>query len=229
MENKLSISDCINSTYEQLNRNSDFSDDRTTSQFMILLDSLIHNPKELSFLSNQDLSNLGVCMSSIMSSGFTQRHPIYKIWDIGKVIGAIGFYAFMKQLDNSYLRNSHFPAFIVLIKTGREYIADLFQYSILLSASFNRNNPFDRIDFYDSEQKKHDIIKHFEYTLHTACIQNGYSDETLTAWYNEIEDEIDLIEQRLQTKSTIQFAKSMYHSFVECFSKGEMPKYCKEN
>ena len=96
-------------------------------KFMLLIDSIIKNPKELTTLTNEDLANLGFCTSCIMASNFTSKYSQYYNWSTGAVVVSVGLYAFMKQLDNSYLLNSHFPAFIVLIHEGREYFANLIQ------------------------------------------------------------------------------------------------------
>lgn len=226
MENQTSIAFCIDSTFSAIKKSRDFNDLETVSQFMVLGDALVNNTKELVALSNQQLANLALCVSCVISSNFINKFPVYNQWNTGKVFAAVGFYAFMKQLDNSYLLNSHYPSFIVLMHEGRKYIADLFQDSILQKKNFSPYNPFDILDAYDTEQEKNDITKHFEYMLHITCQKAGYFDNNLDVWRNEIEYERDAIEHRLHTRNTLNYAKSLYANLTAYFSKGEMPEYC---
>lgn len=227
-EQALSIAACVKSTLNSLKKSNNFTDRPTIAQFMILIDSLIDNPIELSRLSNQTLSDLGICMTSIMTSGFTKNHPSYYQWNTGKVVSAVGFYAFMKQLDHSFLLNSHYPAFIVLLHDGREYFADLFQNTVLNEREISAYNPLDLLDVFDEKQKAYDITKHFEFMLHRTCKRTGYSDESLDAWYHEIKYELDGIERRLNTENSLEFAKQMYHTLSSQFSKGVFPLCCQE-
>lgn len=217
---------CIDSTFTAIRKSCNCNDLSTVSQFMILGDALVSNPKELTILSNQQLANLALCASCIISGDFVETHPVYYQWSTGKVFAAVGFYAYMKQLDNSYLLNSHYPAFIVLMHEGRDYIADLFQGSILQKTNFSPYNPLDLLDLHDTEQEKYDITKHFEYMLHVTCRRAGCSDNDLNAWCNCIEYELDAIERRLHTRNTLQHAKSMYQDLTANFSKDNMPEYC---
>lgn len=225
MEKSLSIAFCIDETFSSI-QNSACDEPKMIAQFMILGDALVRNTKELVELSNQQLSYLSICTSYIVSSDFVERYPFYHKWSTGKVFAAVGFYAYMKQLDNAYLLNSHYPAFVVLMHDGREYIADLFQSSILQKENISIYNPFDLNDFYDTEQKKYDITRHFEYMLHVMCQKSGCFDNNLDVWRNEIECELYAIEQRLNTKNTLEYAKSLYRDIAGNFSKGIMPDYC---
>ena len=216
MENLLSVASCVNSTLASIRRSHDYNDIETVARFRILISSLVDSPKELTQLSNEQLSNLGICMSCIMSSDFIEENPTYYQWSTGNVIAAVGFYAYMKQLDNSYLLNSHFPAFIVLMH----------QNSILQEKNFSVYNPFDLMNWCDTEQKKYDITKHFEYMLHVSCRKTGNSDDNLDHWRKEIEYELDTIEQRLNTRNTLEYAKSLYRALANSFSKEEIPGYC---
>ena len=101
MENLLSVASCVNSTLASIRRSHDYNDIETVARFRILISSLVDSPKELTQLSNEQLSNLGICMSCIMSSDFIEENPTYYQWSTGNVIAAVGFYAYMKQLDNS--------------------------------------------------------------------------------------------------------------------------------
>lgn len=226
MEDRLSIASYINSTIASIRKSHDYNDCGVVAQFMILGDTLVDNPKELVVLSNQQLANLALCMSYVISSDFVENYPSYNQWSTGKIFAAVGFYAYMKQLDNAYLLNSHYPAFITLMHEGREYIADLFQSSILQKKNFSPYNPLDLMDFHNTEQKKYDITKHFEYMLHVTCRKAGCSDDNLDVWHNEIGYELDAIEQRLHTRNTLEYAKSMYRDLTTYFSKGIMPEYC---
>lgn len=109
---------------------------------------------------------------------------------------------------------------------GREYIANLFQNSILQEKNFSVYNPFDLMNWCDTEQKKYDITKHFEYMLHVSCRKTGNSDDNLDHWRKEIEYELDTIEQRLNTRNTLEYAKSLYRALANSFSKEEIPGYC---
>ena len=223
---ELSLNSVIDRTFASIKRSSGYNNPNMIAQFMILGDELVSNTKELVELSNQQLTHLSLCMSYIIGSNFVRDYPNYCQWSSGKIFAAVGFFAYMKQLDNSYLLNSHYPAFIVLMHEGREYIADLFQSSILQEKNFSPYNPLDLMDFYGTEQKKYDIIKHFEYMLHVTCRKAGYSDSNLDMWRSEIECELGAIEHRLHTRNTLEYAKSMYRDLVAHFSKGIMPEYC---
>lgn len=228
MEKHLSIKSCIETTMNCLKKSENYTDTSTTSQFMLLIDSFIKNPKELTTLTNEELANLGFCTSCIMASDFTSKYSQYYNWSTGAIVVSIGFYAFMKQLDNSYLLNSHFPAFIVLIHEGREYFANLIQELILIKKEkFSFYNPFDRIKFFGSEQKKYDIAKHFEYTLQTHCIAKGTSNEYLNDWFKEILYEIKSIEERLETTDSVPQAKEVYYILSNLLLNNTMPTCCK--
>lgn len=226
MEGQLSIASCIDGTIATLRKSRDCNDFESVAKFMILGDLFVDNTKELVELSNQQLAKLAICISCAISSNFTKKHPNYNQWSTGKVFAAVGFYAYMKQLDNAYLLNSHYPAFIALMHDGREYIANLFQEAILQKKNMSPYNPLDLMDFQDNEQKKYDITKHFEYMLHVTCLRAGCYEDGLEVWRNEIEYEIKAIEGRLQTKNTLQYAKSMYKDLATNFAKGSMPIYC---
>lgn len=226
MEKELSIASCIDSTFTSIRKSSGYNNLEMVAQFMILGDALVSHTKELVELSNQQLTYLSLCMSYIVSSDFVKKYPAYDQWNTGKIFSAVGFYAYMKQLDNAYLLNSHYPAFIALMHEGRDYIADLFQGSILQKKNISPYNPLDLLDFYDTDQKKYDITKHFEYMLHVVCRKAGCSDNNLDIWCNEIGYELDAIEQRLRTKNTLEYAKSMYQDLSGNFAKGIMPDYC---
>ncbi len=230
MEKHLSIKSCIETTMNCLKKSENYTDTSTTSQFMLLIDSFIKNPKELTTLTNEDLANLGFCTSCIMASNFTSKYSQYYNWSTGAVVVSVGFYAFMKQLDNSYLLNSHFPAFIVLIHEGREYFANLIQELILTGKEkLSFYDALDRIKFWGSEQKKYDIAKHFEYTLQTHCIAKGTSNEYLNDWFKEILYEIKSIEERLQTTDSVPQTKQVYEILSNLFLNNSMPTCCEIN
>ena len=230
MEKHLSIKSCIETTMNCLKKSKNYTDTSTTSQFMLLIDSFIKNPKELTTLTNEDLANLGFCTSCIMASNFTSKYSQYYNWSTGAVVVSVGFYAFMKQLDNSYLLNSHFPAFIVLIHEGREYFANLIQELILTGKEkLSFYDALDRIKFWGSEQKKYDIAKHFEYTLQTHCIAKGTSNEYLNDWFKEILYEIKSIEERLQTTDSVPQTKQVYEILSNLFLNNSMPTCCEIN
>ena len=230
MEKHLSIKSCIETTMNCLKISKNYTDTSTTSQFMLLIDSFIKNPKELTTLTNEDLANLGFCTSCIMASNFTSKYSQYYNWSTGAVVVSVGFYAFMKQLDNSYLLNSHFPAFIVLIHEGREYFANLIQELILTGKEkLSFYDALDRIKFWGSEQKKYDIAKHFEYTLQTHCIAKGTSNEYLNDWFKEILYEIKSIEERLQTTDSVPQTKQVYEILSNLFLNNSMPTCCEIN
>lgn len=223
---KVSINSCIENTIDSIKRSYDYSDLDTTAQFMVLIDSVISNPKELTTLSNRELADLGICMSCIMTSGFVDKYPNYNEWSTGKIVGTVGLYAFIKQLNNSYLLCSHYPSFVVLMHDGREYISDLLQDAILFKRQINMYNIFDVSDFYDTEQKKYDIVKCFEYALHLMCRKTGNSDENLDVWCNEIECELNAIERRVHVQDSIEHVKSLYKNITSNFVDDKMPKYC---
>ena len=228
METHLSVESCIESTLNCLKRSADYSDGPTIAQFMILINSIVENPKELTELSNEQLANLGICMSCIMTSNFVRNYPRYYDWKIGEVVTSVGFYAFMKQLDNSYLLHSHYPAFILLIHGGRDYFANLLQDTILINKKkLSFYNILDRIELAGSEQKKYDIAKHFEYMLLARCKEIGYLDQNLDSWFKDILYEIDSIEQRLQTKDSLPQTKQVYSILSNLFFKGLIPDCCK--
>lgn len=224
---ELSLNSVIDRTFASIKGSSSYNNPNMIAQFMILGEALVSNTKELVELSNQQLTHLSLCMSYIIGSNFVKDYPSYYQWSSGKIFAAVGFFAYMKQLDNSYLLNSHYPALIVLMHEGRKYIADLFQDSILLQKkNFSPYNLFDMLDLRDTEQQKYDITKHFEYMLHIACRKAGCSDNNLDVWCDDIEYELDAIEHRLHTRNTLEYAKSMYRDLVAHFSKGIMPEYC---
>ena len=230
MEKHLSVKLCIGNTMNCLKKSDNYTDISTTSQFMLLIDSIIKNPKELTTLTNEDLANLGFCTSCIMASDFTSKYSQYYIWSTGAVVVSVGFYAFMKQLDNSYLLNSHFPAFIVLIHEGREYFANLIQELILTGKEkLSFYDAFDRIKFWGSEQKKYDIAIHFEYTLQRYCIVKGTSNEYLNDWLQEILHDIKSIEERLKTTDSLPQAKEVYYILSNLLLNNTMPTCCEIN
>lgn len=226
MENNLSLTKQIAHTCKSLSEERDCNATSNIVSFMILGAALIENPKEIADLPNEQLSKLGICISCLMSSDFVKIRPRYNEWSTGHVFAAVGFYAYMKQLDNSYMLKSHYPAFILLMHEGRKFIADMFQEIILGDKNYSPYNPLDLLDFHDSTIKKYDVAKHFEYMLHVTCANAGFSDNFLRVWHDELKEEIDELQCRLNTSNSFGYAKSLYVKLAEDFSSGIIPDYC---
>ena len=226
MENKVSLAKLIAETCNSLSQNRDCNATSNVLSFMMLGDALIKKTEEITELSNDQLSNLAICISCLMTSDFVQMHPRFNIWSTGHVFAAVGFYAYMKQLDNSHLYKSHCPGFILLMHEGRKFIADLFQEIILGDKELSPYNPFDLLNFHDSAIKKYDVAKHFEYMLHVICANTGCADEFMNVWHDELKEEIDGIQQRLQTNNSLEYAKSLYKQLDADISNGVIPDYC---
>ena len=211
--------DFINSTLQALKQSDDYSDQETTTNFMILTECLIDFPNEIANLSNQQLANLSICLSCMQTSDFTKKYPTYYEWNSGRVISAVGFYSYMKQLDNAYLLNAHYPSFIVLIHDGRNFITDLF-----LNTSLKGNNSCDE---FEKRQEAEAVTKYFECLLHVTCNKAGCSDAHTENWFNELKRDIDSIKYFARRREPFEDAKKMYRMIANSFESGIMPDYCK--
>ena len=71
MEKHLSVKLCIGNTMKCLKKSDNYTDISTTSQFMLLIDSIIKNPKELTTLTNEDANktfNIDVVVETIQKA-----------------------------------------------------------------------------------------------------------------------------------------------------------------
>lgn len=213
MKTDISLKDAVNQTITAMQKSSDFSDSETISSIVILMDIMWKSPKEI--LTLDDSSLLAIALSSTISSDFAKNCPQYYNHSTGEFLCAVGFYAFMKQLEHGMMLNAHFPAFIVLLHEGREYMAELIEKALLSKVkSRSPYNPFFISAFNDAESKKYAIVKGIELVMHVTCAQKGYSDPNLQRWQMEIESEINDIKRLIGT-DFFKYALDLYRFIAE--------------
>lgn len=192
MNADLTLNQAIDIAFSAMQKSSDYSDRQTVASFMILLDSITKSPNEV--LTLKDSSRLALVLATLTTSGFLSSYPQYCEYSTGEVTCAVGFYAFMKQLETGEMRNAHLPAFVVLLHEGRRYMAKIVEAALLAdSGAASPYNPFFCMDFSDVNAKKYAIVKGTELLINYRCKKTGVSDGYLDEWRNELEEEHDEI------------------------------------
>lgn len=195
MNREFSLNEAIDKALFAMKSSDDGSDNETVASFMILFDAIIKNPQEI--LSLRDNLKLSLISSAMVSSGFPLKFSTYNSYNTGEVACAIGFYTFMKQIQNGSLPASFLPAFIVLIHDGREYMAHLIEKTVLHRKSLDINpyNVFEIMAYNDAECKKYAITKGIELLIHGLYKNSGLYYGNIDNWRLELEAEKKQIEQ----------------------------------
>ena len=205
MENKMTIEEAVDLTIATLRGSSDYTDARTVSSFMLLLDTVIESPKNILMLKNP--LKLSIVLTSLVTSGFPKRYPRYYNYNTGMVACAVGFYCFMKQLKTNV--NAHnLPTIIVLLHDGRDYMAKIVE--DCLTSSMSPYNPLDMFDFEGMDSKKYAVVKVIEYIMHKKFNDYGLSDMNLDAWKSRLNLEIKTLEQIVGTDDYFSYAIKVY-------------------
>lgn len=189
MSTDVTLNKAVDAAFLALQKSSDYSDQNTVASFMILIDTIIESPKEV--LNLKDPSRLALVLATLASSGFLSSYPKYYEYSTGEVVCSVGFYLFMKQLEQGEMRNAHLPAFVVLLHEGRTYMANIVETALLSVAS--PYSPFSCMDFEDISRKKYAVVKGAELSIICRCQETGAYDEHLVQWRNELEREYDSI------------------------------------
>ena len=218
MEQDRSLAEYIEDVFSVVRQNSNLQDVKTVAHFMILIDKIIESHQEITKLNYSGQSKLALISSVLITSGFTNSHPQYYNYSTGEVVSAIGFYAFMQQLESGEFRNSHFPAFIVLLHDGRKYLAEILEACILSNGS--PYNPLFMSEYNYIESKKTAIIKRFELMIHSYCKKIGIADEHLNHWENELIN--DYKTQEVAGDVAAEYSKKLY-KYIESKLKTDTP------
>lgn len=192
MSTDFTLNKAVDTAFSALQKSSDYSDQQTVASFMVLIDAIIESPQKV--LNLKDPSRLALVLATLVSSGFLSSYPKYYEYSTGEVVCSVGFYSFMKKLEQGEMRNAHLPAFVVLLHEGRRYMVSIAEAALLSnSGSASPYNPFFCMDCVDVSRKKYAVIKGAELSINYRCKQTGVSDEYLDQWRNELERESDSI------------------------------------
>lgn len=125
MSDNLSLCSAIDIAMSALKISDDFSDPTSVASFMIFMSHITTHPKQV--VQCNDLENLGIVTSSIMTTDFIQQYPCYNGISQGEVLSAVGFYAYMKQLKLGAFLDIHYPAFVLLLHHSRKFLINMYE------------------------------------------------------------------------------------------------------
>ena len=217
MEETIDVNSAIDIAIAAIRRGSNYTDVETVSSFIILLDAIIESPNEIFSLNNP--LKLSIVLTTLVTSGFPEKHPYYYNYNTGKIACAVGFYCFMKQMKAT-LPAPNLPTIIVLLHDGRHYMADLFEESMNSNVR-SPYNIFDILDSYEASSKKYAIVKGLEFLMHKTYNEYGLYDETLTEWKSDLNSEIDRIKNVAETENFFDYAKMLYEYLDKKFKSKE--------
>lgn len=206
MKDSISVSSAIELSIDAMRRCDDYNDTKIVSTFMILLDSIITSPSEITSLRGP--LKLSIVLTSLVTSGFTQRYPRYYNYNTGKIACAVGFYCFMKQLETN-VSALNLPTIIVLLHDGRYYMAELFE-EYMNSKVKSPYNPLDIDCFNSSSSKKYAIVKGLEYLMHKTYNDYSLFDDNFSEWKSNLSFEIKQIAKNAETDDFFDYAKKLY-------------------
>ena len=193
MSTDSTLKNAVDVAFSTLQQSSDFSDEHTVAAFMILIDAIIESPQEV--LNLKDPSKLAIVLSTLVLSRFLSSYPNkYHEYSTGEVVCSVGFYAFMKQLEQGNMRNSHLPAFLLLLHEGRKYMANIVEAALL--SECGAASPYNPLFCMKSEavsRKKYAVVKGAELSIISRCWVVGVSDEYLDQCRIELERAYDSI------------------------------------
>lgn len=196
MSIEFTLGKAVDSVFTAMRKSSNYTDEETVASFMILIECIIESPNEV--LNFKDYSRLSLALSTLISSGFLYNYPNYYEYSTSDVVCSVGFYAYMKQLEEGSMLNSHLPAFAVLLHDGRRYMANIVEAALISEIEHESPyNPFFNLDYENIHKKKYAIIKGAELSIINRCIITKVSDETLEEWKNDIVRELDNIKTLL--------------------------------
>lgn len=196
MSIEFTLEKAVDTVFSAMRESSNYTDKETVASFMILINCIIESPNEV--LNFKDYSRLSLALSALISSGFLNNYPKYYEYSTSDVACSVGFYAYMKQLEEGSMHNSHLPAFAVLLHDGRNFLANIAEAALSSEIKCESPyNPFFNIEQEDICKKKYAIIKGAELSVINRCIITGVSDEALEEWKNNIVKELDDIEKLL--------------------------------
>ncbi|MBQ6987574.1 MAG: hypothetical protein IJN45_00315 [Alistipes sp.] len=209
MSERLDLQSAVSIAMSALQQSDDFSDSHSVASFMIFMSHITMHSKDIITCHNKMLENVGLVASSIMTTNFVREYPAYYGVSQGEVLCAVGFYTYMKQLDKGTFLDIHYPAFILLLHHGEQYLTNIYNYMLtndpnLKTRKFSVYNPFDIIDTQEVLNKARKQIRAFEYIIHVAARQKGYYDSDFNEWYNELYEEYEVGEDYVKE------AKKMY-------------------
>lgn len=195
MSENLDLQSAIDIAMSAMQNSSDFSDPRSVASFMIFASHITEHPEDV--LSCNDLDKLAVVASTILATDFVQKYPNYNGVSQGIVLSAVGFYAFMKQIDMGTLKKSRIAAFVVLLHEGRKYLEDIVEAMQLSSSGVSASvyNPLFMMDYNGVQNEKKAIVKGIELLMHIHCEKVGYADEYTSVWMRQLKSEQDSIER----------------------------------
>lgn len=192
MDRELSLEQAIDITIAELRNSSNCADAKTVASFMVLLDTIVESPHEIITLRNP--LKLSIVLTTLITSGFSEKYPTYYTHNTGHIACAVGFYCYMKQLkENVSVHN--IPTIIVLLHDGQRYMLDIIEDYLL--STLSPYNPFDQYDIENIEDKKRAIVKGLEYLMHETYNEYGLYDNELSRWKFELQSEMKYIKQRI--------------------------------
>lgn len=215
MSDELSLQSVIRIAMTALQNSDDFSDARTTASMMLFTSYITEHPN--SVLSCDDLRDLGIIISSIMTSNFIEEYPTYNGISQGEVLCAVGFYAYMEQLKQGTLMNNHYPAFVLLLHHGRKYLNNIYEQMLMKNAglqNMSAYNPFDRFEYEDIANKVQRQTKAFEYIMLVMGRQRCDYDDCFNKWLKELTIEFGMSFQTEYKKYTGE-AKKIHRYIVD--------------
>lgn len=209
MSESLDLQSAIDIAMSAMQNSSDFSDPHTIASFMIFASYITEHPEDV--LSCKDLDKLAMVASSIIASDFVKTYPNYNGISQGNVLSAVGFYAFMKQIDLGTLKKSRITAFIVLLHEGRKYLEEIVESMKLSNTGVSASvyNPLFMMEYNGVQNEKSAIVKGIELLMHKHCINDGYANEYTSAWMRRLQSEQGSIE-RLAGKNHFKNADKLF-------------------
>ena len=230
MSDSLNMRSAMNIAMSAMRNSDNFTDPKSVASFMIFMSHITQHPRDV--VSCPNLGDLGIITSSIMTSDFVREFPAYNGVSQGEVLGAVGFYAYMKQLEMGTFLDIHYPAFILLLHHGRRYLNNIYEHMLMkesnLAKSFSVYNPFDRMEYEDISSKVRYQMKAFEYIIHIVARSKGYYDNSFDSWFDELSSEFGA-EVKKVYKRYSEESKRIYRFLAKDFVSDSPFDYAKEN
>lgn len=217
MDTQKEIPAFINSTLRTMAVSEDYCDKKTTTQFLILMALCKDRPEELVRLTNEELKGLSNCMAAILASDCICKNPSYYGCSTGEIACVVGFYAFMKQIENRTV--PAYPAFVVLLHNGRRFLSEIFK-NVLVDANFSPYNPFDVMDSNRNRNKAEAIVKGLELAILIIITNMGFEDQDMLRWKNDLIAENETIKQQIGT-DYIKYPRQLFNKLDVNFSSSD--------
>lgn len=213
----MELCEIVDKCYVAVKNSIDFSDSESTVCFMLLIDKILNNPCELQSLPNK--RKCAFVLSSIAVSDFFDKFPEYNGTSTGEVVCASGFYMYMNLLESGDMFDIDFPAFIMILHYGREYIGEVYGHFFVANDHLLNVSRKYGIDFpYDPKKKKRVFAKGIELRMIRYSHIKGTSNRTIDQMGYTLEDDNEIPHDYNDDNDPFAEAINLYRKLDNCFA-----------